>query len=246
MGKRILIAAPVNEQEKIFKEYLISINSLKLTPEYTVNKFFILNKDSNLSSMLQPNEYCYEDNNFSINKENGYHNWNKERYTNIAILRSFILEKARLGKYDYLFTVDSDVLLHPNTLLHLLKLNLPVVTEAVWTKTPNGITTVDGEYEGWRHFTNRTYKDYFTPGLYEINWGGMVTLIHSSIFNIETIDYKQINQVFGEDSEDWSFFCKIYSHFPEFKLYMDSKYPGRHLYNESCYKRWIKEKERYD
>ena len=240
MGKRILIAVPVNEQEKIFKEYLLSLNSLKIPQDYTIDRFFILSKGSSLSSMLKPNEYSYETENFLIDKEQGFHNWSQERLKNIAMLRSLILEKARKEKYDYLFTVDSDILLHPNTLIHLLNYNLPIVTEAVWTKNPDGITVLDGQYEGWKHFQNR---DYTKPGLYEINWGGMVTLIHSSIFNIETINYYPIKEVIEEYSEDWSFFCKIYCHFPDFKLYMDTTYPGRHLYNESCYKRWIKDKE---
>lgn len=243
MGKRILIAVPVNEQEKIFKEYLISLNSLKIPKDYEINKFFILSKNSTLSTMLKSEEYCYEDKNFLIDKEKGFHNWSKEKLINIAILRTKILEKARNEKYDYLFTVDSDILLHPNTLIHLLNLKLPIVTEAVWTKNPDGITILDGQYEGWRHFKNR---DYHKPGLYEINWGGMVTLIHSSIFNIETIDYYPIKEVFGEYSEDWSFYCKIYCHFPDFKTYVDTKYPGRHLYNESCYQRWIKDKKEYN
>ena len=246
MEKRILIAAPINEQEKIFKEYLLSLKNLKIPNGYIANKFFILSKDSPLSSYLKENEYCYENNNFSIEKEKGYHNWTEERYLNIAFLRSQLLKKAREENYDYLFTVDSDILLHPNTLSNLLQLNLPIVTEVVWTKTPHGITAIDGEFEGWGHYKNRTYKTYYEPGLYEINWGGMITLIHSSIFNIPTIDYMQIPQVFNEYSEDWSFFCKVYAHFPNFKLYMDTKYPGRHLYNENCYNRWIKEKEKYE
>ena len=243
MGKRILIAAPVNEQEKIFKEYLTSINSLKIPEDYIIDKFFILSKRSPLSSMLEENEYCYENNSFEINKEHDFHNWTQERLLNIAKLRTLILQKARKEKYDYLFTVDSDILLHPNTLEHLLSLNLPIVTEAVWTKHSNGLTLLDGEYEGWMHYLKS--PNYTEPGLYEINWGGMVTLIDSSIFNIETINYYPIKQVIGEYSEDWSFFCKIYCHFPDFKLYMDTKYPGRHLYNEYCYQRWIKDKEKY-
>lgn len=243
MGKRILIAAPVNEQEKIFKEYLFSLNSLKIPKEYTVNKFFILSKNSSLSSLLQKNEYIYENNNFSIDKEKGYHNWTIEKFLNIAYLRSCLLEKAREENYDYLFTVDSDILIHPKTLEHLLKLNLPVVTEGVWTKNPQNISLMDGQFENWQHFKN---KNYNTSNIYEINWGGMITLIHSSIFNIKTINYMPLKEVAGEFSEDWSFFCKIYCHFPDFKLYMDTTYLGRHLYNESCYNRWIKEKEKYE
>lgn len=243
MEKRILIAVPVNEQEKIFKEYLISLNSLKIPDGYKADKFFILSKDSTLSTILNPKEYCYEDKNFLIDKEKGFHNWTKDRFINIAFLRTEILKKAREEKYDYLFTVDSDILLHPNTLSHLLNLNLPIVTEAVWTKNPDGITIMDGQYENWKHFKNRTYKK---TGLYEVNWSGMVTLIHSSIFNIETINYYPIKEVYGEYSEDWSFYCKIYCHFPDFNLYIDTKYPGRHLYNEACYQRWMKDKEEYE
>ena len=237
MGKRILIAAPINEQEKIFKEYLNSLNSLKIPSNYTIDKFFILPKMSNLSSFLNPNEYIYENNNFTI--ENKY-NWNKEKLYNIAILRTLILEKARKEKYDYLFTVDSDVILHPNTLKYLLNLNLPIVTELVWTKILSNITALDGKYEGGQLFKD---KNYTIPGLYEINWGGIITLIHSSIFNINTINYYPIKEVIGEYNDNWSLFCKIYCHFPELKVYMDTTYPGRHLNSNETYERWIKERK---
>lgn len=237
MGKRVLIAAPINEQEKIFKEYLNSLNSLNIPSDYIVDKFFILSKNSNLSSFLKPNEYIYEDNNFPVNEK---HNWNKEKLLNIAELRTLILEKARKEKYDYLFTVDSDIILHPNTLNHLLQLNLPIVTELVWTKIFSNITALDGKYEGEQFFRD---KDYTIPGLYEINWGGMITLINSSIFNIDTINYYPIKEVMEEYNENWSFFCKIYCHFPNLKLYMDTTYPGTHLYNEFYYNKWKKENE---
>ena len=63
MGKRILIAAPVNCSEIMFQEYLNSLNHLILPQDYIVDKFFILNKNSILKKHLKEKEYIEIDNN---------------------------------------------------------------------------------------------------------------------------------------------------------------------------------------
>ena len=42
MGKRILIAAPVHQDEKIFVEYLNSLNHLIIPKDYEINRFGIV------------------------------------------------------------------------------------------------------------------------------------------------------------------------------------------------------------
>ena len=218
MGKRILIATPINEQDQVFKEYLNSLKNLIIPSDYTIDKFFILPKNSSLSSFLKPHEYSYESNNYSL-KTNI-----KEKSYNIATFKSLILEKARKEKYDYLFIVNGNIILHPNTLIHLINLNLPIVTEAIWFKKNNKLEILDGKYEGEQFFRD---KDYTIPGQYEINWGGKITLIESSIFNVKTINYYPIKEVMNEYNENWALFCKIYCHFPDLKVYMDTVYPGK-------------------
>lgn len=220
MGKRILIATPINESEEVFLEYLNSLNNLKIFSDYTIDKFFILPKMSSLSSFLNPQEYSYENTNIFIQKED----LQKQKTLKIAKLKSLILEKARKENYDYLFMVNGNILLNPNILNHLLSLNLPIVTEAIWFKKFNNIEILDGKYEGEQFFRD---KNYLIPNQYEINWGGKIMLINSSIFNINTINFYPIKEVINEYNENWFFFCKIYCYFPNLKVYMDTYYPGK-------------------
>lgn len=238
MGKRILITAYANVEEKIFKEFLFSINKLKISEDYTIDKFFILPKTFN-PFYLNSEEYSFENKNFIKEENYKFYHWNAEKIIKPATYKTQLLEKARKEEYDYLFMLDAGILLHPNTLQHLLNLNLPIVTEAVYTKQFEKITLIDGEYEGCQYYKNRQYEP---SKLYEINYGSLITLIDSSIFNMEGINYLPLEEVIEEPNEDWYFFCKIYCYFPDLKVYMDTTYLGRHLYDDFCYERWIKDK----
>lgn len=245
MDKKILIAAPINEEENIFKEYLESLNHLEIPEGYTAKGYCILAKDSPLYKYLDDGEYEFENNNFPVEKSKG-RQWTNQMLSNVGYLKNKIKEKATREGYDYLFMVDGDILLHPKTLSHLISLNKPVVTELVYTKRGTKIGCMDGEYEGNTFYSDKKLRDYQDGGLHEVNWSGQIMLIHSSVFTIPTIDFSPIGQMIGEYNSDWSFFCKVYAHDPNFQLYMDTKYPARHLYSEKDYKRWMEEKKHHE
>ncbi len=56
------------------------------------------------------------------------HVWSPERYERMRIMRNGALFEAKTGGYDYLFSLDSDVMLRdPDTLCHLTVLHVPVI-----------------------------------------------------------------------------------------------------------------------
>ena len=118
--KKILITAPVHQNENIFKEYLWSINRLELPEGYEIHKYFYLHNANNLKKFLSSNEYEIFKDNTRIEQSDKTHIWKTENFTAVSQMRTLALEKGRKEKYDYIFSVDSDVILHKNTLIDLL------------------------------------------------------------------------------------------------------------------------------
>ena len=245
MGKRILIAAPVHASEIMFQEYLNSLNHLIIPEDCEVEKFFILHNSSDLKKYLKENEYIEINNNIKVTKEvNLIKNWDKNCLNFVARMRSYLLNYASQNNFDYLFTVDSDILLHPKTLVQLLSDDKAIVGNMIWTKMGSEISAICGEKENWSAYTNNSFLT--KPGLYPIGWTCACVLINSKIFNNPNINYIPIPGVDNTECEDYAFCLKILCNYPEEKVWIDTHYTARHLYHEKDLERWLKEKKQYE
>ena len=112
--KKILITAPVHQEARIFKEYLWSLNRLIIPEGYTVQKHFYLHNTDNLKKFLQLNEYVTFKDDTKVEESNITHIWKQENFSAVAKMRTKALEYARDNNFDYIFSVDSDVILHKN------------------------------------------------------------------------------------------------------------------------------------
>ena len=243
MGKRILIAAPANCKEEVFKEYLNSLNHLIIPEDCIIDKFFVLNKNSVLKKFLKKEEYIeIENNKIILEKEkNQQKQWKMENYYFIAFLRNCILKKAREENYDYIFSIDSDVLVHPYTLIHLMNCKKDIISTSVWTKLQNNILSLNcGYHEQWGEYENK--EPFKQKGIYKVGWVCIAVLISSKIFMNSNINYTQILGVDNTGSEDYAFFLKCYCNIPNLEVYISTIYPARHLYHEKDYERWKYEK----
>ena len=244
MGLKILITSPVHQKENIFKEYLESLNHLKIPKDSKIHKLFWLHNCPELKQYLNENEYIEVLNDITLEKEKEQQKqWKIENYKIVAEMRSAALKYARENNYDYIFSVDSDVLLHPYTLLLLLYDNKDIVGHLSWTKLNNNskLSVNCGQYEGWGTYQN---EEIFKKGcLYKIGWTGRTTLISSRVFNNPNIDYHQILGVDNTGSEDYIFCLKAYCNIPDLQIGFETRLPSRHLYQEKDYFRWIEEKK---
>lgn len=247
MDKKILIATPVHQDEDIFREFLFSLNHLIIPYGYSADVFFILHNCPNLKVYLQEGQYTEINNDVILRQEgaNGRKQWTQENYSIVAEMRTSLLKKAREEKYDYLFMVDSDVLLHPKTLKMLITDNKDIVSSLSWTK-PNLSSNLEipcGMDEGWGVYKDVSFA--LNPALYAIGWTGRCTLISSRIFNNPNISYYQIPGVDNTGSEDYAFCLRCYCNFPDLEICMETRFPSRHLYNKKEYYRWMTEKAKY-
>ena len=93
--KKILITAPVQQDIKIFKEYLWSLNRLEIPEGYEIHKYFYLHNSENLKKFLKPNEYEIVKDTVQVEQSNKTHIWKQENFKAVSQMRSAALIKAK-------------------------------------------------------------------------------------------------------------------------------------------------------
>lgn len=249
MEKRILITAPVRQTKEIFKEYLWSLNRLNIPEGYKVDKYFYLHNSEHLKKFLKPNEYEIINDDSLLKFSNRTHVWNPENFKAVAEMRTMTLEKARKEEYDYIFSVDSDVILRKNTLKELLETNKKFISKIFWNAydelMPNLIVPNCYEARDTKGTMILDYDRLKQDGIYKTGVIGACTLISKEIFENKYINYYPIKNLSSSDWEDYAFCIRVQVIFnKEIKAYIDTKNPVKTLYRMTNYEKWIKEEKK--
>lgn len=235
---KILIGGPVRQELDIFTEYIKSVRALELPDGYTAECHFIFN-ECDLSHLLLPNE-TYEIINtgseYSCNEKE--HVWSKSNYDHMSFLRNHMLDHALTGDYDYYFLADSDLILHPETLRHLLSLNKDLVGELFWTEyVPGGGDFWINAWEYDQCYSERESirKWIYEPGIYPCGGTGACFLISKKVIKAG-VNYTPIHNLrclYGEDR--W--FC-IRAVVNGFDIFVDNQCRPLHLYRRSVFEQY--------
>ena len=248
--KKILITAPVHQDTEIFKEYLWSLNRLKIPEDYIVQKHFYLHNADHLRKLLQPNEYVIFNNKAEVQQNDKTHIWHQENFNAVAQMRTRALEYAKNNDFDYIFSVDSDVILHKNTLIDLLAREKDVIAKIYWTAWDSNEpwNMMPNCYDGRRKSGQIFYKNgigqYKIIGTYPTEVTGAAILISSRIFNNSLISYYPIEMLSQSYWEDLAFSCRCKCLFPDIQFYIDTIHPAKHLYRKEDYNKWIKQEKK--
>ena len=224
---KVLICAPVRQDEEIFVKYLKSLKNLN-TIGLQVDLFFILHNSENLAKYLDQDEYeLYQSNNEYVKTDT--HVWSNDNLKDVIIMKNALIRKALIDKYDYFFLVDSDLILHENTLQHLIKQDKHIISEIFWTRWK---PEREEEHNAWLYdfysFDDLDkIKDWRVKGLYEVGGTGACILIKSEVLE-SFVNYNPIKNISFSLWEDRAF-C-IRASVAGFKIYLDTNYPADHLY----------------
>lgn len=251
-NKKILIGSTVRQSPEILKNFIAFLKGL-VKKDVTVDYFFIDDNEIKESSdVLTSFSHDKEEKVIieSGDKVGKYittgdtHCWKDSLVWKIAGYKNKIIEYAKNNYYDYLFLIDSDLILEPNTLMSLVGSKKDIISEIFWTswgkntvKSPQ--VWVSDEYsfvkkEREEVLTaeeyNRRYRSFLQrlkkPGIYEVGGLGACTLISRKAME-SGVNFGRIYNLsfWGEDRH----FC-IRAAALGFKLYVDTKYPALHLY----------------
>lgn len=143
---KILIGSPVYQKPKILKEFLVSLKDLE-NDSLEITYIFI---DDNVNSESSKMLYDFkkeidevENNKVNIVKSNfkslyicdkNKHRWNKTLINKVALFKNSIIEEAIKIDVDYLFLIDSDLILNKRTLIKLIEDKKEIVANIFWTK----------------------------------------------------------------------------------------------------------------
>jgi hypothetical protein len=217
---KILVGAPVNQTTEIFERYLTSLRNLN----GKFDLFFILHNSPHLKELLNDNEYIE----FNTSTKYEPHNWTPKNLKEVGIMRNMLLDYVKANNYDYFFSVDSDQLVHPNTLQHLLSFDKDIVGEIMWTKWKIDDKEMPNAWlSDYYEFGNFPIDLFRVPGLYKVGMLCGCYLIKKEVW-LAGVNYNPIYNISFTAWEDRAFFVRAAVH--GFDCYLDTSYPIEHLY----------------
>jgi GT2 family glycosyltransferase len=253
---KILVASPIRQKPAILIEFL---NSLKRLDQngYVLDYYFVDDNDNLISKelldffsirmgkkcmIIKPSTALSSA--YTCNEVTHY--WKEDLIWKVAAYKDRMIEYARENNYDYLFLIDSDIVLHPATITQLILDQKEIVSNIFWTAwVPNSmplpqvwLTDHYTQYEVGpdEHISEeesfRRRDDFLEslrmPGVYEVGGLGACTLISKSALN-KGINFKKIKNLtlWGEDRH----FC-VRAAAMGISLFVDTHHPAYHIYRE--------------
>ncbi|MFZ2538974.1 MAG: glycosyltransferase [Oscillospiraceae bacterium] len=252
--KRVLVASPVHQKPAILKAFLASIENII---QDTVSIDFIFvddNIDEQSSELLKQFQTRNKNTTILVGEkatdyicDDNTHRWSKNIILKVIDFKNKIITHAIQEKYDYLFFVDSDIVIHPFLIEHLKSKQKNIVSEIFWTQwlingplLPNVWMfdkydlvpkqfgeTISDEESSIR--LNQFISDLKVPGLYEVGGLGACTLISREAL-LSGVNFTPIKNITfpGEDR----YFC-IRAIVLGLDLFVDTHFPAYHIYREN-------------
>ncbi|WP_217562111.1 glycosyltransferase [Paenibacillus sp. GbtcB18] len=254
MKPRILIASPIYQKPDILNEFLLSIEGLDKT-DLEADLFFIDdNHDIQSTDILTGFSYSsgkklilpgFLPSNRS--SEENSHQWKEETIWKVAKYKNRIIEYCIEKNYDYLFLIDSDLVLHPQTLQQLLSTQKDIISNIFWTQWDLNKDTVYPQVWLSDHYNqfqikrgetisqeekhsrrNHFFQQLKQPGLYQVGGLGACTLISHKALRAG-VNFNEVPNInfMGEDRH----FC-IRAAVLGYELFVDTHFPAFHIYRE--------------
>lgn len=249
---KILIASAVKQKDAILREFLSSLKKLE-TDGLEICYAFIDDQESS-SQLLR--EFAAETPNVRIlaGEDSGKyvcdehtHYWRDDIIWKVARYKDRLIALALDENFNFLFLVDSDLVLHPKTLTHLAGLGKDIVSEVYWTKWKPDLPPLPQVWLGGQYrFHAQRYGEQLTeaevgarqreflqmlqtPGTYKVGGLGACTLLSREAL-LAGVSFREIANLdlIGEDRH----FC-VRAAVLGFELYADTHYPPFHIYRES-------------
>jgi GT2 family glycosyltransferase len=256
----VLVGSPVNQKPAILTEFLRSLAELYISGMSLDFAFVDDNQNPDSSAMLAgfrrdgSRVFILESSAGTAEARGGEyvcddqtHRWSEDLVWRVAAHKDRMIRLALESDYDYLFLVDSDLVLHPDTVRHLITCGKPIVSEVFWTQwqpdsSPLPQVWLRDQYTLFEHARGERVPEeeaqariqaflecLKTPGLYEVGGLGACTLISREALQ-KGVSFREVPNVsfWGEDRH----FC-IRASALGLRLYVDTCYPAYHVYRES-------------
>ena len=271
---KILIASPVYQKKEILSSFLLSLTQLN-QEDLLVSYLFIDDNTDVISSNLlssfvslhggtvlpAPKKIARDDDPNTSNRLK----WNDELIWHVARMRNTIMDYAHNHNYDYLFMTDTDLILQPQTLQHLVAAQKDLISEVFWTDWRESdffsMTDIQNRFpqvwdngqfdfadpnlndEDYRREGIKWLKRLLQPGVYSVGGLGACTLFSSNVLrsDLRYIQVQDLN-LRGEDrhfsvlAQRKGFTLWADTHAEPLHVFSTSEIPKIHPFCTSIYK----------
>lgn len=243
--KKILHFSPVSKSSSIVKLHLNSLGDLDSVDFNLTYSFFDDTIDTKSSDLIS--EFISKKSNSKRweieglpEKENSQERWSKNAYSRITFIKDYVIDQFLLSDADYLFLTDSDLVIHPLTLRHLVEQDKDFISMIFWTHFEGRPTYFPN---AWMNHpkTFSTFEEFIDlkkQKVIPVDFTGALTLLSRKI--LETgVRFERVPQVsaLGEDKH----FC-VRAGVNGFQPYLSTHYPAFHIYKNNLIKQatdWI-------
>jgi len=248
---RVLVGSPIHQKPQILAEFLESLQELT---QNTINiDFLFIDDNESVESRRILLDFTNETGKVTILPSDSIdpylcndatHHWNEQLIWKVAQFKNAIIQSAIEHDYDYLFLIDSDLVLHPKTIEHLITKEKDIVSTIFWTKWFPDFSKLpqvwlDDQYTLFerRRGEQLTQQEIDARsrqfllmlseiGTYEVGGLGACTLISRRAMSLG-VNFNEIKNVsfHGEDRH----FC-IRAIAIGLTLFVDTHFPAYHIY----------------
>ena len=226
---RVLITAPLKQDKGIFEVYQNALDKLVIPSGFVVDRHFVVNDCPEIIPYIRGSyEVCNTGDLYE--KTESTHIWTQENMGKMHKLRNLTIKRMLDGGYDYWFSVDTDEILQPLTLVALLAADKDIVSEIQWT---------DGWCNAW--MVDQSFgmpEEWHKPGLYKVGMTSACVLVKRRVVEAG-VDYSRIPNIsqalVGEDRH----FC-VRAACAGCEIWTDTHCPAEHLYTDAMYEDYIR------
>ena len=158
------------------------------------------------------------------------HQWSIPLVTIVSSAKNDLIRAALEAEVDYLFFCDSDQVLRPQTLAHLLEQKKDLIGCITWTSWNPGEPERPNAWL-WDHygFAPDTMEMLRQPGVYPVGFIGAMLLISRAVLK-DGVSYKKIPNLTMKMEDRW---FHIRAAVMGYQTYISTVYPSLHLYRSA-------------
>lgn len=233
---KILHFSPVRKPAAVLDLHLNSLRNLDCVGIDITFSFFDDNIERMSSHILQefvdsmPNAFLHEFQNLNSSDYRGRKRWVPELYHRITHIKNEAIKYFLKNNYDYLFFSDSDLMVHPRTVVNLVAQRKHFCSTIFWTHFEGSIThTPNAWYSKPQGFSVEDLFLLRESKILPVDYTGACTLVSEKLLR-DGVSFSRIHNIFylGEDKH----FC-IRAAVLGYQAYVNTEYPAFHIYNEN-------------
>lgn len=249
----VVLGCPISNREMFLPYYLENIYQLEFNRKKLSLYFVVNNSQDNSEKILKKFKLDHEHEYKNITIDYYYGNRNtpqdqrtndirlRHTYKHLSALRNMLLKHTVANNYSHLYSIDSDIMIKPDSLNKLLLANVDIVSGIIYNgylhkpeapfQFPNILKyNANGNLEHVSNWYVKNAANLTESKLIEVDANGAISLISNKACS-------ELSYGFDIQGEDM-FFCKMAQR-KGYKLYAELNCYNDHCMNEELLQQYI-------